>query len=70
MSLSTHGNISDATKVIGNTPGNAASWSSGSGIRRKRNPAKEDNENDRTKYSSGSKFLRNYPVLRKKPNRK
>lgn len=69
MSLSTQGNTSNATKLIGNRLGNAASWSSSSDIRRERNPVKEDNENDRTKYVCGNKFLRNYPVLQKKPQK-
>lgn len=70
MSLSRQENTIDDTKLIGNTLGNAASWSSSSDIRRERNPVKEDNENDRTKYSSGNEFLRNYPVLQKKHNPK
>ena len=70
MSLSTQRNASDATQLIENTLGNAASWSSSSGIRRKRNPVKEDNENDATKYSTSNHLLRKLSIIAEKNNQK
>lgn len=65
MSLGTKGNISDATELTGNT------WEGSQLVQqqwyqKEKEPVKEDNESDRTKYSSGNEFLWNYPVLQKK----
>lgn len=67
MSLGTKGNISDATELTGNT------WEGSQLVQqqwyqKEKEPVKEDNESDRTKYSSGNEFLWNYPVLQKKKN--
>lgn len=67
MSLSTQGNTSDATKLIGNILGNAASWSSSSDIRRAKNSVKEDNGNDRTNTHLAMSFSEIIQYCKKKP---
>lgn len=65
MSLSTQGNVLDATELTGNT------WEGSQLVQqqwyqKEKEPVKEDNESDRTKYSSSNEFLWNYAVLQKK----